>query len=111
MLNNKKRAEEAKGEREKTIEFNGNIANVMPHENYKTRYDFLIYVGDYSETSGSGGPSFKFKDVNVSDLHITGSKIPENIVAGQNIDVIAKVIEYNEKQALFFLEPISSEIR
>ena len=95
----------------KTIEFNGNIAHVMPHENYKTRYDFLIYAGDYSETSGSGGPSFKFKDVNVSDLHLTGSKIPENIVAGQNIRIIAKVVEYNEKQALFFLTPISTEIR
>jgi hypothetical protein len=94
----------------KTIEFNGNIAYVTPHENYKTRYDFLIYVGDYSKTSAIG-PSFQFKDVNVSDLHLTGSKIPENITEGQNIHIIAKVVEYNEKQALFFLKPISTEIR
>lgn len=94
----------------KTIEFNGNIAQMMPHENYKTRFDFLICVGDYSKTSAVG-PNFKFKDVNISDLHLTGSKIPENIVAGQNIHVIAKVVEYNEKQGLLFLTPISTEIR
>jgi len=94
----------------KTIEFDGNIANKMPHENYKTRYDFLIRVGDYSKTSAIG-PNFKFQDVNVSDLHLTGSKIPENIVEGQNIHIIAKVVEYNEKQGLFFLEPISTQIR
>jgi hypothetical protein len=94
----------------KTIEFNGNIAHMMPHENYKTRYDFLIYVGDYSKTSAIG-PNFKFEDVNVSDLHLTGSKIRENIAVGQNIHIIAKVVEYNEKQGLFFLKPTSTEIR
>lgn len=94
----------------KTIEFNGNIAHMMPHENYKTRYDFLIYVGDYSKTSAIG-PNFKFEDVNVFDLHLTGSKIPENIAVGQNIHIIAKVIKYNEKQELFYLMPISTKIR
>jgi hypothetical protein len=94
----------------KTIEFNGNIALVTPHKNYKTRYDFLIYVGDYSKTSAIG-PSFQFEDVNFYDLHFTGSKIPEYAADGLNIHIIAKVVEYNEKQALFFLEPISTEIR
>jgi hypothetical protein len=93
-----------------TIEFNGNIAHMMSHENYKTRYDFLIYAGDYSKTPAIG-PNFKFEDVNVSDLHLTGSKIPENIEVGQNIHIIAKVIKYNEEQELFFLMPISTEIR
>ncbi|MBW9153941.1 DUF4839 domain-containing protein [Clostridium estertheticum] len=95
----------------KTIEFDGNIANMVHHGNYKTRYDFLISVGDYSKTSAIG-PNFNFKDVNiVYDLHFTGSNIQENIVEGQNIHVIAKVVEYNEKQGLFFLEPISTKIR
>ncbi|MDM5293223.1 DUF4839 domain-containing protein [Peribacillus simplex] len=61
----------------RTIEFDGNIANMMHHENYTTRYDILIYAGDYSETTAIG-PSFNFEDVNISDLKLTGSEIPEN---------------------------------
>lgn len=92
------------------IEFDGNIANMMQHEDYTTRYDILIYAGDYSETTFSG-PSFKFENVNVSDLKLTGSEIPENIGAGQNLHITAEVEEYNETSGLFFLNPISSEIR
>ena len=47
-----------------TIVFEGNIAYMNNHGNYDTRYDILIYTGDYSETSFSG-PIFKFEDVNV----------------------------------------------
>jgi hypothetical protein len=94
----------------RTIEFDGNIAHMMQYEDYTTRYDILIYAGDYSETTAIG-PNFKFEDVNVSDLKLTGSEIPENIGMGQNIHIIAKVVEYNEKQELFFLKPISTEIR
>jgi hypothetical protein len=93
-----------------TIEYDGNIANMMQNGNYKTRYDILIYAGDYSETNAIG-PSFKFKDVNVSDLNITGSEIPENIGAGQNIHIIAKVEEYNEVSGFFFLKPVSTKFR
>ncbi len=94
----------------RTIEFDGNIAYMMKHEDFKTRFDILIYVGDYSETTAVG-PSFKFEDVNISDLHLTGSKIPEYIEEGQNYHIIAKVEKYDEKSELFFLEPISTEIR
>ena len=94
----------------RTIEFNGNIVNMMKHEAYKTRFDILIYVGDYSETT-SIGPSFKFEDVNISDIHLTGSKIPEYIEEGQNFHIIAKVEKYEEKSGLFLLKPISTEIR
>jgi hypothetical protein len=95
----------------KTIEFDGNIADMMPHGNYKTRYDILIYPGDYSETTAIG-PSFQFKDVNVVyDLKLTGSNIPETIGRGQNLHITAVVEEYNENNGLFILKPISTEIR
>ncbi|MGM0900356.1 MAG: DUF4839 domain-containing protein [Bacillota bacterium] len=94
----------------RTIEFDGNIAHMIQYEDYKTRYDILIYAGDYSETTFSG-PSFKFEDVNVSDLKLTGSEIPENIGMGQNLRITAEVEEYNETSGLFFLKPISTEIR
>jgi len=94
----------------RNIEFNGNIANMMKHEDSKTRFDILIYVGDYSETTAIG-PSFKFKDVNISDLHLTGSKIPEYIEEGQNFRIITKVEKYEENAGLFLLKPISTETR
>jgi hypothetical protein len=94
----------------KTIEFNGNIADMMQHGDYTTRYDILIYAGDFSETTAIG-PSFKFEDVNVSDLKLTGSEIPENIGTGQNLHITAVVEEYNENSGFLFLKPISTEIR
>ncbi|OCA82215.1 hypothetical protein A8F94_20080 [Bacillus sp. FJAT-27225] len=93
-----------------TIEFNGNIADMMPHGNSTTRYDILIYAGDYSETNAIG-PSFKFEDVSISDLNLTGSEIPDTIGAGQNLIITAVVEEYNESSGLFILEPVSTEIR
>jgi len=109
----------------RTIEFNGNIASMINFAdeesnsnqiytiNYKdvdTRYDLLIYAGDYSETSAYG-PNLKFAKVNMSDLHLTGNNIPDSIGRGQNLRITAKVQEYNEIQDLFLLQPISLEIR
>ncbi|MEW9122697.1 MAG: DUF4839 domain-containing protein [Thermotaleaceae bacterium] len=94
----------------KTIEFDGNIADMMQNRDYKTRYDILIYAGDYSETTAIG-PSFKFEDVNVSDLKLTGSDIPENIGMGQNLHITAVVKKYNEDSGLFMLKPVSTKIR
>lgn len=67
-------------------------------------------AGDYSEITAIG-TSFKFEDVNVSDLKLTGSEIPENIGMGQNLHITAVVEEYNETSGLFILNPISIEIR
>lgn len=94
----------------RTIKFNGNIANMTYHGDYKTRYDYLIYAGDFSKTS-SIGPNFKFENVSVSDLHLTGSKIPQYIEAGQNLSITATVEEYNKTSEVFSLKPISTEIR
>ncbi|MGD6873739.1 DUF4839 domain-containing protein [Sutcliffiella horikoshii] len=94
----------------RTIEFDGNIAHMMPHGSYTTRYDILIFAGDYSETTFSG-PNFKFEDVNISNLNLTGSNIPDTIGMGQNLHITAVVEEYKENSGLFFLEPISTEIR
>ncbi|MEG1495745.1 MAG: DUF4839 domain-containing protein [Bacilli bacterium] len=106
----------------KTIRFDGNIAHMMNYEDYKndspmmnhgdykTRYDILVYAGDYSKTIFKG-PSFKFKDKNISDLGLIGDNIPEAVTMEQNYTITAKVLEYNKTQELFFLEPISLEYR
>ncbi|MFC4714205.1 DUF4839 domain-containing protein [Planococcus dechangensis] len=94
----------------RTIEFDGYIAHMIPHDTYTTRYDILINTGDYGETTYDG-PDFKFEDVNIFDLNLTGSEIPETIGMGQNLRITAVVEEYNENPGLFFLNPISTEIR
>ena len=93
------------------IQFDGYIASMMPHDRYETRFDLLIYTGNYGESSGNA-LSFKFEDVNiVSDLKLTGSSIPEHISEGQNLRITAEVEEYNEVSGLFFLKPVSTEVR
>lgn len=94
----------------KTIKFDGNIAYMAPHGDYDTRYDLLITAGDYSETSQTG-PSFKFRDVNVGDLNLTGSNNSDSIGMRDNLRVTALVKEFNPNTGLFFLEPVSTEFR
>lgn len=94
----------------KIIEFDGNIANMMNNSKYKTRYDILIYAGDYSEMTAIG-TNFKFENVNISDLKLTGSEIPDSIGTGQNLRITAEVKEYKDNTQLFMLKPISTKIR
>jgi hypothetical protein len=93
------------------IEFDGNIGYMDYHGDYTTRYDFLIFAWDYSETSISG-PYFKFEDCNTTyDLHWTGDNIPDTVGIGDNLHFVARILYYNDTQELFFLEPISTEGR
>ncbi|MGY1808008.1 DUF4839 domain-containing protein [Blastococcus sp. SYSU D00669] len=95
----------------RTIEFDGNIASMLNHGEYETRYDILVGAGDFSETAMTG-PYFQFRDVNITnDLHLTGSNIPDFIGRGDNLHIIARVVEYDSNSQLFLLEPISTEVR
>ena len=94
----------------RTIEFDGNVADVAPYKSYKTRFDFLIYAGDYSTTSAHD-PNFKFADVAYHDLNLTGNNIPDSIGTGQNLHIVAEILEYNSTQAVLFLEPVTTSVR
>lgn len=94
----------------RTIEFDGNVADVAPYKSYKTRFDFLIYAGDYNPNSAHG-PSFKFADVAYYDLHLTGANIPDSIGTGQNLHIVAEILEYNSAQEVLFLEPVTTSAR
>ena len=94
----------------RTIEFDGNIANMSNHGDYTTRYDFLISPWDYSETSISG-PNFKFEDCSVFDLNLIGDNVPDSIGMGDNLHFVAKIINYDETSQLFYIDPISAEVR
>lgn len=94
----------------RTIEFDGNTAYVSKYKNYDTRFNYLIFAGDYSTTTFSGS-EFQFRNVNYYELHLTGDNIPDPFGAGHNIRITAKVVEYDEDPGLFLLEPVSIEMR
>jgi hypothetical protein len=97
-----------------TIEFDGHVSNLQNHGDYDTRYDILLNTGDFNETTLAGiqnGPSFKFEDVNFSDLNFTGPDAPDSITTGDDVTVTASVEEWNPDNCLFFLDPVSTRAR
>jgi hypothetical protein len=93
-----------------TVAFNGSIVNMAPHGDYATRYDFLLGPGDKGPNT-TVGPAFKYEDVNIFDLKLTGKKIPATVGAGDKFRFVAEVGEFNADQCVFFLDPVSTEIR
>ncbi|MCD7892364.1 MAG: DUF4839 domain-containing protein [Erysipelotrichaceae bacterium] len=100
-------AEKYKG---RQIEFDANVVSVTNHDDYTTRFDFLILSGDYSETSVSG-PYFQFEDKNYYDLNLVGDDVPDSLEVGMNIHVIATVKKYDSNTGLFKLDPVEISIR
>ncbi|KQV16614.1 DUF4839 domain-containing protein [Kitasatospora sp. Root107] len=94
----------------KTVAFDGSIVHMAPHGDADTRYDFLLGPGDQGTKTGIG-PAFKYEDVNILDLKLTGRNTPATVRAGDTFRFVAKVGEFNAKQCLFFLHPVSTEIR
>ena len=88
----------------KVVEFNGYIAYFNPHGNYKTRYDILIYAGDYPGPDlASPGPAFQFNDVAPTSVFRNFSG--DGIGIGQNIHIKATIREFSTGE-LFILDPI-----
>lgn len=92
------------------IEFNGYVADVMPYKDYKTRFNYLICVGNYGK-SPARGPQFQFRDVNRYDLKLSGDNIPNRVGEGMNIHVVAEVGEYDRNTGLFELDPVKITMR
>lgn len=92
------------------IEFDGNIAAMSGHGDSQTRYDILIVVGNFSPTV-QVGPTFQFMDVGMFDLHLSGSNIPDSIGVGTNLRIRATVVSFESNSCLFFLDPVSTEVR
>ncbi|WP_406511098.1 DUF4839 domain-containing protein [Streptomyces sp. NBC_00161] len=94
----------------KTVAFDGSIVHMAPHGDYDTRYDFLLGPGDKGPNTGIG-PAFKYEDVNIFDLKLTGRNTPATVRAGDKFRFVAEVGEFNAKQCLFVLDPVSTETR
>jgi hypothetical protein len=98
--------------RGRNIDFDGNIADWGPHGDYDTRFDFLIYGGDYSmESPVYAGPPMKFEDVNRFDLNLTGDNVPDGVSTGDNFHIVAEIVEFRSIQCLLILDPVSMELR
>ncbi|MFF3446479.1 DUF4839 domain-containing protein [Streptomyces sp. NPDC002667] len=93
-----------------TVAFDGSIVNMAPHGDYNTRYDLLLGPGDKGPRTAVG-PAFKYEDVNVLDLKLTGKKIPATVGAGDRFHFVAEVGEFNPGSCLFFLHPVTTEVR
>ena len=96
---------------DREIEFDACIVSILNHEDYDTRYDILIYVGDYEGEGFGYGPSFQFEDVGVYDLGVDDLYLPDYISERRNVHVVAKVDEYEESSQLFKLDPVSVTAR
>lgn len=94
----------------RTIEFDGSIAHMANHGDYDTRYDILVYPGNKGPLA-TVGPAFKFEDVSVADLNLTGAKIPDSVGEGDRFRFVAEVVKYNPTQCLLFLAPVSTRVR
>lgn len=94
----------------KTIEFDGSIVDMANHGDYDTRYDIVLGPGNKGPETVVG-PAFKFEDVNIFDLNLTHANKPNYISAGNRLHLVAEVGKYNPNQCLFFLGPVSTEVR
>jgi hypothetical protein len=65
----------------------------------------------HQTTNTTVGPAFKYEDVNILDLKLTGKKIPATVGEGDKFRFVAEVREFNAAQCLFFLVPVSTEVR
>lgn len=93
----------------RTIAFDGSISAMGNHGSYATRYDILVSPGNKGSES-TRGPSFQFRDVNVSDLNLTG-EVPDAVGIDDKLRVVAEVGEFVSDQCLLLLEPVSTRVR
>ncbi|GAA3957204.1 DUF4839 domain-containing protein [Actinoplanes auranticolor] len=94
----------------RTVAFDGSIADMAPHGDYDTRYDLLLAPGNKGPES-TVGPAFKYEDVSVFDLNLTGDETPAAVGEGDRFRFVAEVREFNTVQCLFYLDPVSTEVR
>jgi len=88
----------------RTIEFDGYISNVTPYKDYDTRFDVLMYVGDY-RTENFYGPNIKMENVGITEY----PDVQES--TNQNVHIVAEVWDYDENQGLLMLTPIAIKTR
>ena len=95
----------------RTFEFDGNIAYMTNTPGYEYTVDCLVEAGNYSETS-SVGPPFRAPMINIH----TGFKVEDSgdrstLFQGDNIRIVAKLVDYNSVGQTFEIDIVSTKIR
>lgn len=85
------------------IEFDGCIAFVMNHEDYKTRFDVCIAGGNY-DSERVYGPLFVFEDVNFYEMNVSGA---DTVTGGMDFRITAEIVGVNGDGPYIRLEPVS----
>lgn len=96
--------------RGRTIAYDGIISDIANFEGYSSRYDMLVPAGS-EDPNTTVGPNFKFENVDVNALKIAGLGAPTTVNEGDKFRFVARVDRFNQTQCLFFLTPISTEVR
>ena len=84
------------------IEFDGCIAFMMNHNNYKTRFDVCMAGGDYE--GRVYGPLFAFEDVNYYDMNVSGS---DSVSQGMLFRIAAEIVGFSDAGNYVILKPVS----
>ncbi len=84
------------------IEFDGRIDYCTNHEDYTTRFDYLVSAGDYNPDT-QVGPVFKFENVSYYELNTD----LDTVSVGLNVHIVAEVDWFDRDTGLFFLTPVS----
>lgn len=85
------------------IEFDGCVALMMKHPNYKTRFDVCLAGVDYT-ASRVYGPLFAFENVNYYDMYVSGT---DTVSAGMDFHITAEIVGFSEEGKYIILKPIS----
>lgn len=99
-------AEKYKG---KVIEFDGHVAYINPHGNYKTRYDILINGGDWMSMEETHYLGVNMQFQNIAPAMSVLSEL-DDLYLGQNLHIKARVLEFTRGE-LLILEPIEVSAR
>lgn len=89
------------------IEFDGCVAFMMNHGDYKTRFDICTVGGDY-DNDKVYGPLFAFENVSFSDMNVSGT---DTVAEGMDFHITAKIEGYSSAGQYIILRPVSMKVR
>ncbi|HEM5996805.1 TPA: DUF4839 domain-containing protein [Streptococcus suis] len=89
------------------VEFDGHVAYMNSHENYKTRFDFLLNVGDWEEGNYVGMMAFE----NLAFHELKFVDETDTVSTGTNLHIKARIINAEKKGQLIYLEPVELRSR
>lgn len=95
----------------RTMEFDGNISSMTNTPGYKFTVDCLVEAGNFSENT-SIGPPFRAPMINIhTGFNVLGSSDRSTLFQGDNIRIVAKLVDFNPVGETFEIDIISTRLR